>query len=387
MKSAAEQRLMRRALVLARRGSGFVSPNPPVGAVAARSGRILAEGWHRRLGGPHAEAEAIAAAAALGRDLRGGDLFVTLEPCAHHGKTPPCSSAIVAAGFRRVRYAAPDPNPLTQGKGPEELRQAGIDVEAGLCEEAARWLLAPYYRWMTARVPLVTAKWAMTADGSVATTAGDSRWISSPSTLRRTRRERSVYDAILVGRGTLERDDPRLLSAPGAKPNPLRVVLDSELSIGVDSALVRSVSEAPLLLVGVEQTPASVEREARRARLADSGVDVLLLPRGDAGGVALAPLLERLGERGITHLLVEGGPAVLGSWFRERRVDRVQVIVAPKLLAGSGRQPISAAGCEEMARALELRGLSWRRSGRDRLLAGALTPAGLGRFGERMLDF
>lgn len=368
---------MHRALVLARRGLGAVAPNPPVGAVAVRDGAILAEGWHRRFGAPHAEAEVHSAA----RDLRGSDLYVTLEPCAHHGKTPPCTDAIIAAGVRRVVYAAPDPNPATRGKGPARLREAGIVVDSGLGEAEARLLLAGYYRWIMAGIPLVTAKWAMTADGCVATAGGDSQWISAPETLRRTRRERANYDAILVGRGTAERDDPRLLAARRGRGGhqPLRILLDSSLAIGSGARLVRTAREAPLLVVGVDSKDATLAE--RRDGLLSSGAEVELLPSED-GRVAVDSLLLELGRRGITHLLLDGGPRVLGAWARAGSIDRIQVILAPKVVLGTGLQPIVAAGVARIAEATEILEPAFRRSGRDMIVEGALTRAGLGHWEE-----
>ncbi|MCA8962394.1 MAG: bifunctional diaminohydroxyphosphoribosylaminopyrimidine deaminase/5-amino-6-(5-phosphoribosylamino)uracil reductase RibD, partial [Planctomycetes bacterium] len=232
---------MMRAIDLADRGIGFVSPNPPVGAVAVRDGEIVAEGYHHRFGAPHAEANLIASVPP--RVLVGADLYVTLEPCAHHGKTPPCTDAIIDARFRSVTYGVEDPNPLTRGKGPTRLRTAGIEVECGVEAIAIRRQLAPYLRWIRSGLPLVTAKWAMTADGRIATSSGDARWISSEAMLDRTRAERGRYDAILIGSGTQRADDPRLTSGGSAAREPLRVLLSSSFELEDEERLPTTIGE------------------------------------------------------------------------------------------------------------------------------------------------
>ncbi|MCI0652734.1 MAG: bifunctional diaminohydroxyphosphoribosylaminopyrimidine deaminase/5-amino-6-(5-phosphoribosylamino)uracil reductase RibD, partial [Planctomycetes bacterium] len=317
---------MRRALRLARRGLGRTSPNPPVGAVAVRHGEVAGEGWHRGFGLAHAEADLIARASDLGAgDLRGADLYVSLEPCGHHGKTPPCSRAIIAAGFRRVFYAAADPNPKTRGVGLADLAAAGIEVAAGILEAEARMLLAPYFRWITAGVPLVTLKWAMTADGRIATRSGDSKWISSEETRRKTRAERADFDAILIGRGTVERDDPELTCRTRGRKEPLRVLLDSKLALGLERRILAGVAQkAPLLVAAAE--PAADEADAfgeRRRRLEELGVTAAVLPaaRMPDGGVDLPALLRELGARGVTSLLVEGGARVHGAFLDARLAD------------------------------------------------------------------
>lgn len=367
---------MLRALRLARRGLGRVSPNPPVGAVAARGGKIVGEGWHRAFGGPHAEADLIARA---GDACRGADLYVTLEPCDHHGKTPPCSEAIIAAGFRRVLIACDDPNPVTSGRSAPRLAAAGIEVVRGVEEAAARRLLAPYLCRTVARRPLVTAKWAMTADGRVATAGGDARWISAEETRRRTRAARSEADAILIGVGTARADDPLLTARTRGCPDPRRVVLDSSLALPLASRLVATAREVPLLVIASESRAGDPRAAARRAALEGAGVEVAILPADGAGRVALSPLLTELARRGICHLLVEGGPAVLGAFLADALVDRVIAVVAPKLIGGAAAPgPIGGEGIARMADALSIADATWRASGPDRILEGTLTPAGRG---------
>lgn len=395
---------MERALVLARRGLGRTAPNPPVGAVAVRAGRIIGEGWHRALGAAHAEVHCIERAGGPAA-CRGADLYVTLEPCAHHGRTPPCTLAILAARFRRVFYAVADPNPITSGRGPRQLRRAGVEVARGLGEDAGRWLLAPYLtRVITAR-PLVTAKWAMTLDGRIASRTGDARWISSEAMRRRTRRERAAFDAILVGIGTVLADDPQLSSTTPRGPTPLRAVLDSTLRLPLESRLVATLERAPLVVftaatpdvkptatsaakpaVASVSTSAAARGHARRRRaLEERGVEVVPVPARD-GRLDLLRVLEALGERGLLHLLVEGGSAVHGAFFDAGLVDRVQVIVAPCVVGGAGALgPVGGRGQAALADALRLVGPRLMRVGPDLRLEGAITDAGRGWPGSRKL--
>ncbi len=367
---------MRRALLLARRGFGRVSPNPPVGAVAVRAGTIVGEGWHRSFGGPHAERELIAQA---GDACRGADLYVTLEPCDHQGKTPPCSEAVIAAGFRRIIVACDDPNPVTSGGSYLRFAEAGIEVVRGVEEGSARELVAPYLCLTIAGRPLVTAKWAMTADGRIATAAGDSSWISGESTRRRTRAERAIYDAILVGIGTARADDPLLTARTRGRPDPLRVLLDSSLALSATSRLVDSAPRPPLLCVAATARESEPGFAVRRIALEAAGAEVVLLPEDGRGRIALAPLLGELGRRGVCHLLVEGGAEVLGAFFDAALVDRVQVVISPKVSGGGEAPgPVGGEGVSRMADALEISGGRWRASGPDRILEGNITAAGRG---------
>jgi diaminohydroxyphosphoribosylaminopyrimidine deaminase/5-amino-6-(5-phosphoribosylamino)uracil reductase len=372
---------MRRALLLARRGLGRVSPNPPVGAVAVQGGKIVGEGWHREFGGSHAEAELITRITDAGRgaELLGADLHVTLEPCDHYGKTPPCSEAVIAAKFRRVIVACDDPNPVTRGKSYQRFAAAGIEVVRGSEEAAARELLAPYFCRTIAGRPLVTAKWAMTADGRIATSGGDSRWISSEETRRRTRSDRSSVDAILVGSTTARVDDPLLTARTRGRPDPRRIVLDSSLSLSPESRLVASAADTPLLVVGRTARENETGFVARRAALEDHGAEVLLLPDDGASRIAIPALLELLGSRGVCHLLVEGGAIVLGSFFDAGAVDRVQVVIAPKIAGGAAApSPVGGGGVVRMAEAWSIEGARWRKIGSDQILEGSITAVGRG---------
>ncbi|MGE3163517.1 MAG: bifunctional diaminohydroxyphosphoribosylaminopyrimidine deaminase/5-amino-6-(5-phosphoribosylamino)uracil reductase RibD [Planctomycetota bacterium] len=372
-----EARFMERALRLARRGLGAVSPNPPVGAVAVCGGVVIGEGWHRRFGGPHAEADLVARLSAGAG--RGADLYVTLEPCAHFGKTPPCTVAIREAGFARVFYAVADPHPVTRGKGPKELRRAGVQVARGLLEEPVRFLLAPYLKGVLCGLPLVTAKWAMSFDGRVATRSGDARWISDDRARAYTRRERSTYDAILVGRGTVALDDPDLTTRTPRRRNPTRVVLDSRARLSPQCRLLLSARETPVWVFVSARALASQAAVARRARgLERCGARVFPIPAG-VDGLDLPATLAELGRQGVRHLLVEGGPTVQGSFFDGGLIDRVQVVVGPRLIGGADAPgPVGGVGHLRMAGAPVFDGFTVKRVGESLVLSGVLTPAGYG---------
>jgi diaminohydroxyphosphoribosylaminopyrimidine deaminase/5-amino-6-(5-phosphoribosylamino)uracil reductase len=335
MFDAADRAAMTRALELARRGEGRVEPNPMVGAVLAvrdAAGRveIVAEGWHAAFGGPHAEAVAIAAA---GPRARGATLYVTLEPCCHHGKTPPCTDTVIAAGVGRVVVAARDPFPAVNGGGIAALERAGLRVETGLLEPEAVRLTAPFRRLVTEGRPWAIAKWAMSLDGAIATGRSDQRWISSAVSRGLVHELRGRCDAILVGIGTALADDPLLTARPAGPRAPVRIVLDSMARLPPSSRLVRTARETPVLVAVGPEAPAD-----RLATLAEAGCEVWVGPAGD-GPTRLAALLRDLGSRGHTNLLVEGGPRVLASFFRARLVDEVWTFVAPRIIGRDAAEP------------------------------------------------
>jgi diaminohydroxyphosphoribosylaminopyrimidine deaminase / 5-amino-6-(5-phosphoribosylamino)uracil reductase len=328
MAAPPDERLMRRALELARRGQGRVEPNPMVGAVVASpAGEVIAEGWHEHFGGPHAEAAAITGA---GGAARGATLHVTLEPCCHHGKTPPCTAAIVAAGIARVLVAAGDPFPPVAGGGIAALEAAGIRVELGLLEAEARRLTAPFRTLVTEGRPWVIAKWATSLDGRLAAPAGGDRWISSPESLALVHELRGRVDGVLVGVGTAVADDPLLTARPEGPRRATRIVLDSRARLPLASALVRSARDWPLL---VAVGPAA--ESGRVAALEAAGCEVWRGVERDPHA-RLASLLQELGRRRFTNLLVEGGAAVLGSLFAGGLVDEVHAFTAAKILGGPG---------------------------------------------------
>jgi diaminohydroxyphosphoribosylaminopyrimidine deaminase/5-amino-6-(5-phosphoribosylamino)uracil reductase len=328
MAAPADERLMRRALELARRGEGRVEPNPMVGAViASAGGDVIAEGWHDCFGGPHAEATALARAGAA---ARGATLAVTLEPCCHHGKTPPCTAAIITAGIARVVIAAGDPFPAVAGGGIATLAAAGIQVEVGLLEAEARRLTAPFRTLVTAGRPWVIAKWATSLDGRLAAPVGGDRWISSPESLALVHELRGRVDGVLVGVGTALADDPLLTARPEGRRRATRIVLDGHARLPVESKLVRSARDWPLLVaVGPAADP------GRIAALEAAGCEVWCGTEADPPE-RLASLLGELGRRRFTNLLVEGGAAVLGSLFARGLVNEVHAFTAARILGGPG---------------------------------------------------
>jgi len=348
---------MGRALELAERGRGAVEPNPMVGAVLVRDGQLVGEGWHQRFGGAHAEVEALRSA---GDKARGVSLYVTLEPCCHQGKTPPCARAIIDAGVARVVVACRDPFPPGASGGVAELEGADIAVEGGRLRREAQELNAPYFKLRATGRPFVTAKWAMTLDGKVATRTGDSQWVSSESAGERVHELRARSDAILVGIGTVLADDPLLTSRGPTSRTLTRIVLDSEARLPLKSQLVRTAGDSPVIVVVDEGAQAD-----RTRSLESAGVEVLRLPCADTG-VALEPLLEELGRRKVTNLLVEGGPTVLASFFGQSLVDEVVVYLAPKLVGGTEAPgAVAGAGVATMAEALGLALREVERVGED----------------------
>jgi diaminohydroxyphosphoribosylaminopyrimidine deaminase/5-amino-6-(5-phosphoribosylamino)uracil reductase len=359
---------MRRALELARRALGRSSPNPGVGAVIVRDGQVVGEGWTAPAGGPHAEQVALRQA---GPAARGATIYVTLEPCCHHGRTPPCTDALIRAGIRRVEIGTPDPNPRVAGAGAAALRDAGIEVHVGLGAHAARALIAPFRRWVLRGRPLVMAKYAMTLDGRIASRSGDSRWVSGPDARRLVHQWRDVSDAILVGAGTVLADDPRLGTRlpEGEDPHqPLRVVLDSRGRTPLTANVFDPAQGGPTVVASVRPDEGWADALGRR------GVDTWRLPGDGEGRVDLPALLDRLaGERGVTSLLVEGGSAVLGAFLGQGLVDRLAAFVAPKLVGGSRAPgPVGDPGRDSMALAHALRSPRWASIGQDLLVWGEL---------------
>ncbi|MFQ3592599.1 MAG: bifunctional diaminohydroxyphosphoribosylaminopyrimidine deaminase/5-amino-6-(5-phosphoribosylamino)uracil reductase RibD [Gemmataceae bacterium] len=313
---------MNRALRLALRGRGAVEPNPMVGAVVVHHNRLIAEGWHERFGGPHAEVIALQQA---GSAARGATLYVTLEPCCHFGKTPPCTQAVRSAGIARVVVAMTDPFPRVAGGGLLELRQAGIEVSVGVCQQQARELNAPYCTLLSKSRPWIIAKWAMTLDGRIATSTGDSRWISNPASRAEVHRRRGQVDAILVGSGTALADDPALTARPPGPRTATRIILDRRGRLPATAQVVRTAREVPTLIVSSQPNP-----EWRAA-----GCEVL--------NTDLPGLLAELGRRRFTNVLVEGGAGVLGAFFDGNWVDEIEVFLAAKVVGGT-EAPLAVAG-------------------------------------------
>ncbi len=337
---------MSRALELAEQGRGYVEPNPMVGCVIVRDRQVVGAGWHQRFGGPHAEIMALTAA---GEAAAGAEVYVTLEPCCHQGKTPPCTDSLIKSGVARIVVGCQDPNPQVAGKGIAKLREAGIQVE--LMEDclAARKLIAPFTKLITTGRPWVIAKWAMTLDGKLATHTGDSQWISGEASRAVVHRVRGQVDGIVVGKGTVFCDDPLLTARPVGARIATRIVLDSRATISPECRLAKTLDHAPLLLVVREDAPAE-----RVQVLRDRGIEVLALAGHDREE-HLSQLLDELGRRQMTNLLVEGGANLLGTFFDLDAIDEVHVFVAPKLVGGqTALTPIAGRGLAMMNAAIEL---------------------------------
>ena len=316
--------MMRRAIALARKGAMWVSPNPMVGAVIVQGTRIAGEGWHRRFGGPHAEVEALAAARGA---ARGATVYVTLEPCCHHGKTPPCTKALIGTGVAEVVVAMPDPFPEMKGKGLTELAVAGITVRTGLLEDEARALNRAYLTRLSAGRPLFVAKWAMSADGRVATHTGDSKYLTGEPARRRVHEIRSGSDGVLVGAETVLADDPILDSRLVNGRTPIAIVLDSTCRTPLDSQLVQRGER--VIIATTSNAP-----EERRRALERAGCEVVALDSPD-GRVDINALAQYLGAKPMNQVLVEGGPLVHASFFDAGLVDRALVFIAPVVIGGT----------------------------------------------------
>ncbi|REG28555.1 diaminohydroxyphosphoribosylaminopyrimidine deaminase [Archangium gephyra] len=357
---------MRLALEEAAKGLGRTSPNPVVGAVLVKGGRIIARGYHRRAGTAHAEVVALEAA---GAKARGADLYTTLEPCDHYGRTPPCSQAVLDAGVRRVFVGSSDPNPKVNGKGVARLRRAGVEVVTGVLKEEADKLNRPFFKSMSTGLPYVTLKAAVTLDGKLATATGDSRWVTGEQARAWVHRLRDQVDVILVGSTTVQRDNPQLTTrlAEGTGKDPVRVVVDSHLRLSPKLTVFTQRSPARTVVATLED-PAS--RKAKR--FAAAGAEVWRMP-AKQGRVDLEALLRRLAKEGLNHVLVEGGAEMYGSFLRESLADELLLFVAPKLIGGEGLSWSGSLGVKQMARALTVGKLSFEQVGEDLLLRARLS--------------
>ncbi len=336
--SSEDRRYMKMALRMAQRGQGHVEPNPMVGAVLVRNGKIIAKGWHRQFGGPHAEIDALsqARARATARSqtaARGATLYVSLEPCCHTGKTGPCTEAIISAGIERVVIAMKDPNPLVAGKGIARLRRAGIQVDIGILEGDARALNRPFIKWITTHQPYVIAKWAQTLDGCIADRHGKSRWISSPPSREFVHQLRGRMDGVITGIGTALADDPLLTARPqkvtARSRTATRIIMDSQCHLPLNSKLVKSAGAVPTMVMHRKALAGAALR--RRNELAAHGVQCIGIPAEKTGGIDLAAALKELGKRGLTNVHVEGGPKLIGAMLAKNLIDEGMVFIAPKI--------------------------------------------------------
>lgn len=357
--TAQDERFMRRALALARRGLGKTSPNPVVGAVLVRNGHIISEGYHKQAGGPHAEVFAL-----RGVNARGATLYVTMEPCCTWGKTPPCTDAIIAAGVKRVIVAALDPNPQHDGRGLKVLRRADIRVDAGLLADEATRMNEAFNKWITTGLPFVIAKAAMSLDGKIATRTGDSKWITSEAARREAHKLRARVDAIMVGANTVIRDNPQLTVRHGVRGRqPLRIVVDAQGRCPRSARVFADRFRRQTIVLTATHSPAQWRRY-----LALLGITVVTV-RAKRGMVDLNAALRALGKMNVTSMLVEGGGELMGSLFDHRLVDKVALFYAPVVIGGrDAKTAVEGEGVVRVSGAKTLRDVRWRKLGGDNLL-------------------
>lgn len=365
-----DRQYMELALELAARARGRTSPNPMVGAVVVRDGAIIGRGFHPRAGEPHAEIFALTAA---GENARGATMYVSLEPCCHRGRTGPCTEALIRAGVHRVVVAMRDPNPEVGGKGIARLRAAGIEVAEGVLEQKARRLNEVFVKYMTRRLPFVVLKAAVSLDGKIAAHTGDSRWITGVEARAYGHRLRDTYDAILVGAGTVRKDDPSLTTRlPGGGRDPVRVVLDSRGTMPPGAKMLRQHSGADTIVAVTAQAGESARRALRE-------VGALVIEAGPGPRVDLPLLMRELARREITSILVEGGGEVHASFIKEGLPDKLVWFIAPKIIGGRAAPgPVGGTGISRMAEAPLLVETTVRQLGRDFCIEGYLAPAGNG---------
>jgi diaminohydroxyphosphoribosylaminopyrimidine deaminase/5-amino-6-(5-phosphoribosylamino)uracil reductase len=356
------------ALALARKGRGYVEPNPLVGSVIVKGNRILGKGYHARFGSPHAEINALKRVASP----MDATMYVTLEPCCHWGKTPPCTDAIIKAQIGEVVAACLDTNPRVNGQGIETLRKAGIKVRVGLLESEAKKINAPYFKVMTTGIPYVIAKWAMTLDGKIATVTGDSKWISDEKARRYWHRFRAVADAVIVGVNTILRDDPLLtVRYATAKRAPARIILDTMARTPLSASIVKTASNVETIIVAGKEAPL-----ARRKALESAGCEVLVLGTKKKRFINLKNLLRVLGKRSFTTILIEGGGEVIASAFEDGVVDRVLCFVSPKIVGGRlAKSPVEGVGIRAVKDAVQLEEVKLRRFGGTFLIDGLVAKS------------
>jgi len=347
-------KLMSKAFRLAENGLGYTSPNPPVGALILNNGDVVARGYHRRAGAPHAEIEAIQKA---GAKAANSTIITTLEPCSHHGKTPPCADAIIKAGIKKVVCAIKDKNPMVAGNGYAKLRKAGGEDIIGVHENFARKFYGPYFKFITTGLPYVTLKFAQSIDGRIATTKGDSRWISSEESLKFAHKLRAINDAVLIGANTLAKDNPELTTRLVNGSNPVRIVLSNSGKLNKKRKLFIDKAAPTFVATGNDSVPGS-----------GNGFETLKLKKG-RDGLSLKELLKKLGQMNIVSLLVEGGADVSTSFMRQKLIDNVIIITAPKFL-GNGIHSIGDLSINKINKAIGLQDVEWSRSGPDMVLSG-----------------
>lgn len=350
---------MKRALELAERGRGRTSPNPVVGAVIVRDGAVIGEGWHKKCGENHAEINAFEDAARRGEDVRGADMYVTLEPCSHYGRTPPCAKAIIGHGIKRVHIGILDPNPKVAGRGVRMMKAAGIHVESGILEEECRRINEIFLKYITTKTPFVVMKTAMTLDGKIAACTGDSKWVTGEESRRAVQEMRNRLTGILVGIGTVLADDPRLTCRLEGGRDPVRIIADTHLRIPLDAKVLKDDN---CIIAAAEDCDPWKRKEL--------GSRVLITEKaGD--GIDLADLMKKLGEREIDSILLEGGGGLNEAALRQGIVDRIVSFIAPKIVGGrEAKTPVEGKGFEKMSRAIRVEHLEIQKIGEDLMIQG-----------------
>ena len=367
------EKYMRMALSLASRGVGSVEPNPAVGAIITKANQIIGRGWHRKFGGPHAEINALEDCKSLGVSPNGATMYVTLEPCSHIGKTGPCTQAIIDAGLAKVFIAAKDPSGHANGEGISTLKSAGIEVQTGICETEAKLLNAPFMKFASTGKSWVILKWAQTIDGKVASAdkGVGNRWISNEASRRDAHKLRRRSQAILVGINTVMADNPRLTARPNKGKTPIRIVLDSFLRIPPDCKLLKTAKQVPVIIVASQQAVQDNPWVAKQ--IAELGAELLTYP--DTHGKSnLYFLVEELGRRSVTQLLVEGGPTVLTSFLTENLADEINVYIAPRIFGSLGSVQL-ADSMDKLPRSLDLHYVNIKPFGDNIRLTGLTKKA------------
>ncbi len=353
---------MRLALELAKKATGFTSPNPIVGAVIVRDGEIIGQGYHKRYGDLHAERNAFAECDAKGIDCTGADMYVTLEPCCHHGKQPPCTEAVIAHGIKRVFVGSSDPNPLVSGKGSEQLRRSGIEVHEGILRSECDKVNEIFFHYITHKRPFVTMKYAMTMDGKIACTTGESKWITGEEARRHVHFERLRHTAIMAGVGTVIADDPLLTCRLEGGRDPIRIICDSTLRTPLESSIVKTAAEVPTVIASACADPERIKPYT------DRGCEVITAA-GIDGRVDLRELMRILGEeRGIDSILLEGGGELNWSALKAGIVNKVQAYIAPKIFGGNAKTPVSGEGVLTPSEAYILETVDIVRLGEDHMI-------------------
>lgn len=365
MENDSKERFMRAAIELAKKGEGWTNPNPLVGAVIVKENQIIGQGYHHKYGDLHAERDALRDCRERGNDPSGAQIFVTLEPCCHTGKQPPCVEAIVEAGIKKVVVGSRDPNPLVSGKGAAFLRERGVEVEEDFLRSECDALNFIFFHYITSKTPYVALKYAMTADGKIATAAGKSKWISCQESRAFVHQLRNKYSCIMAGIGTVLADDPLLTCRiPGGR-NPTRIICDSSLRLPLDSQLVQTAADVPTIVACADS--AGIDKEKA---LAKKGVQVIRCGSPSCGNrVDLCLLMKKLGELGLDSVLVEGGGALNFSLLKAGLVQRVYSFVAPKIFGGAAApSPVAGSGVLEVADAFSLEQTAARKIGSDVLI-------------------